>query len=403
VIKARPHVHQDTVLRRIKAQHNRADVRRVRRRPRGAALAVVAGLLLGAAPAQVGAQAAVRATQTTQPETAADARAAARLAADKVNALQPRVERALKAYERAVAQISGSVSRSVVAQQQADETAARALAQRREVDNQVRALYMSGGSMALVASVLSASTATDALRRVAYVQRLVDTTSVLAADSTATADTDAARAIALEAAADDEVVTAADVTRRYDQLADAMAEAGASLAQLSDHARSLGAAERAAARLRAYADAANASASARVATAQAGPIPADFKRLYISSAKTCHGLSWTVLAAIGQVESGHGRNASTSYAGAQGPMQFMPATFAAYAVDGDRDGDKDIMDPADSIFTAAHYLCANGAGHGAEGLHNAIWHYNHAEWYVALVLKIAGQLADQEAGATHGH
>jgi len=374
----------------------------VRRRSRGAALAVAAGLLFSAVPAQVGAHAAVRASDTTTPETAADARAAARRAADKVNALQPRVERALKAYERAVAQISGSVSRSVLAQQQADETAARALAQRREVDNQVRALYMSGGSMALVASVLSASTATDALRRVAYVQRLVDTTSVLAVGSTATADSDAARAVALGVAADNQVVTAAEVTRRYDQLSDAMAEAGASLAQLSDHARSLGAAERAAARLRAYAAAAAASASARVSTATAAAIPADFRRLYIASAKTCHGLSWTVLAAIGQVESGHGRNPSTSYAGAQGPMQFLPATFAAYAVDGDRDGDRDIMDPADSIFTAAHYLCANGAGQGAAGLHNAIWHYNHAEWYVALVLKIAGQLADKEPSTTHG-
>ena len=375
------------------------------RRSRGAALAVVAGLLLSAAPAQVGAQAAIRSAQATQTESAADARAAARRAADKVKALQPRVERALRAYERAVAQISGSVSRSVAAQQQADDTAARAREQRREVDNQVRALYMSGGSMALVASVLTASTATDALRRVAYVQRLVDTTSAVAADSTATADTDAARAIALQTAADNKVVTAADVTRRYDQLTDAMNEAGAALAQLSDHARSLGAAERAAARLRAYSDAANASATARVATAHAAPIPADFRRLYIGAAKTCHGLSWTVLAAIGQIESGHGRNASTSYAGAQGPMQFMPATFAAYAVDGDGDGDRDIMDPADSIFTAAHYLCANGAGHGAEGLHNAIWHYNHAEWYVALVLKIAGELADQQTATatTHGH
>lgn len=374
----------------------------MRRRPRGAALAIVVGLLLSAAPAQVvGAQVA-RATATTHPESAADAQAAAQQAADNVAALQPRVERALKAYERAVAQISGSVSRSVAAQQQADATAARALADRREVDNQVRALYMSGGSMGLVASVLTAPTATDALRRVAYVQRLVASTSVLAVDSTATADSDAARAIALEAAADHEVVTAADVTRRYDQLTDALAEAGASLAQLSDHARTLAAAERAAAQLAAYSFSADASATARVATARVAPIPADFRLLYTGAAKTCHGLSWTVLAAIGQVESGHGRNASTSYAGAQGPMQFLPSTFAAYAVDGDGDGDRDILDPADAIFSAAHYLCANGAGHGAEGLHNAIWHYNHAEWYVALVLKLAGQLAAQQSPTTHG-
>ena len=66
-----------------------------------------------------------------------------------------------------------------------------------------------------------------------------------------------------------------------------------------------------------------------------------------------------MLAAIGQVESGHGRNTSTSSAGAMGPMQFEPATFAAYAVDGDHDGVKSIMDPADAIYTAAHYLCAN--------------------------------------------
>ena len=74
-------------------------------------------------------------------------------------------------------------------------------------------------------------------------------------------------------------------------------------------------------------------------------------------------------------------------------MQFMPATFAAYGVDGDRDGFADIHNPVDAIFSAAHYLCANGGGRGPASLARAIWHYNHADWYVALVLKIAGQLA----------
>jgi peptidoglycan hydrolase CwlO-like protein len=388
--------------RTIKATPRRADVRTVRRRPRGAALAVVAGLLLTLVPAQVGGAQLAGATQAGQPESSADARAAAQRAADKVDALQPRVKRALRAYERALAQISGSVSRSVAADQQADETAARALAQRRVVDNQVRALYMSGGSVALFASVLSAPTATDALRRAAYVQRLVETTSILADDSATTAQGDASRATQLEAAADHQVVTAADVTRRFDQLSDVLAEAAASLAQLSDHARTLAVAEQAAARLQALSASASASEADRVATAHAAPVPADFRKLYVGSAKTCPGLSWTVLAAIGQVESGHGRNPSTSYAGAQGPMQFLPTTFAAYAVDGDRDGDVDIMDPADAIFSAAHYLCANGAGHGADGLQNAIWHYNHAQWYVDLVLKLASQLAGQQPATTLG-
>jgi membrane-bound lytic murein transglycosylase B len=371
-----------------------------------AALALAAGLLLTAAPAQLGgaqlALATATTTATTQPESAADAHAAAQRAAETVDALEPRVKRALHAYEQALAQISGSVSRSVSADQQADAAAARADAERRVVGNQVRALYISGGSMALFASVLTAPSATDALRRIAYVQRLVETTTILADDSAAAAEGDAGRATQLEAAADHQVVNAADVTRRYDQLTDALAEAGASLTKLSEHARTLAVAEQAAARLQALAASAGASAADRVATAHAGPIPADFRTLYVASAKTCPGLSWTVLAAIGQVESGHGRNAATSYAGAQGPMQFLPSTFAAYAVDGDHDGAADIMDPADAIFTAAHYLCANGGGHGADGLHNAIWHYNHAEWYVALVLKLAGELAGQAPATTLG-
>jgi membrane-bound lytic murein transglycosylase B len=100
-----------------------------------------------------------------------------------------------------------------------------------------------------------------------------------------------------------------------------------------------------------------------------------------------------VLAAIGQVESGHGRDASTSYAGAMGPMQFLPSTFVTYAVDGDHDGNADIMSAPDAIYTAANYLCANGAAGGTDALYRAIWHYNHADWYVQMVLTLAQQYA----------
>jgi hypothetical protein len=122
-------------------------------------------------------------------------------------------------------------------------------------------------------------------------------------------------------------------------------------------------------------------------------IPGHLLPIYRSAASTCDGMEWTVLAAIHKIETGFGRGRATSSAGAQGPMQFMPATFAAYGVDGDRDGSADINNPADAIFSAAHYLCANGGGRGPGPLARAIWHYNHADWYVALVLKIAGQLA----------
>lgn len=119
----------------------------------------------------------------------------------------------------------------------------------------------------------------------------------------------------------------------------------------------------------------------------------EYFRLYHSAALTCAGLSWTVLAAIGQVETGHGRNMSTSSAGARGPMQFMPQTFAAYGVDGDRDGRIDIYNPADAIFSAAHYLCANRGGTGPAGLRQAVWRYNHADWYVDMVLALAVRYA----------
>ena len=121
--------------------------------------------------------------------------------------------------------------------------------------------------------------------------------------------------------------------------------------------------------------------------------PASYLDLYKASATHCPGLSWTVLAAIGQVESGHGRNNGPSSAGALGPMQFMPATWKSYGVDGDGDGKSDIWSPYDAVPTAAKYLCANGAGQGGEKLRKSIWFYNHSWDYVNKVMGIADAYA----------
>ncbi|MEV5557308.1 lytic murein transglycosylase [Nonomuraea wenchangensis] len=117
--------------------------------------------------------------------------------------------------------------------------------------------------------------------------------------------------------------------------------------------------------------------------------PGTYLELYRLAAARCPGLSWTVLAAIGQVESGHGRNNGPSSAGALGPMQFMPATWKHYGVDGDGDGKADIWSPYDAVPSAAGYLCANGAGKGGEKLRKAIWFYNHSWDYVNKVMGIA--------------
>ena len=95
-----------------------------------------------------------------------------------------------------------------------------------------------------------------------------------------------------------------------------------------------------------------------------------------------------VLAAINQIETNFGElNLVTSYAGAIGWMQFMPATWAAYGVDADGNGDADPYDPDDAIFSAANYLSASGMPEDTPG---AIFAYNHADWYVAEVLANAG-------------
>lgn len=117
-------------------------------------------------------------------------------------------------------------------------------------------------------------------------------------------------------------------------------------------------------------------------------IPADLLPIYQRAAATCDGLDWTALAAIHKVETNFGRGPATSSKGAQGPMQFMPTTWNAYAADGDGDGLATINDVDDAIYSAAKLLCANGAGDPAR-LSDAIWSYNHSDAYVAEVLDLA--------------
>jgi hypothetical protein len=114
-----------------------------------------------------------------------------------------------------------------------------------------------------------------------------------------------------------------------------------------------------------------------------------------SAAKYCPQMSWTVLAAIGQIESADGQNMGPSSAGALGPMQFMPATWAAWGIRGfGPPGQPDIMNPFDAVPSAARMLCADGASSGTQaGLRQAIFAYNHATWYVNEVLALAGRYA----------
>ena len=123
-------------------------------------------------------------------------------------------------------------------------------------------------------------------------------------------------------------------------------------------------------------------------------VPANYLMLYkASAAMYCPGMSWTVLAAIGEIESGNGANNGPSSAGALGPMQFLPATWAQWGITGfGQTGPPDIMNPLDAVPSAARMLCADGAGHPAT-LRGAIFAYNHANWYVDEVLALATEYA----------
>jgi hypothetical protein len=131
-------------------------------------------------------------------------------------------------------------------------------------------------------------------------------------------------------------------------------------------------------------------------------IPAGYLTLYRRAALRCPGLSWAVLAAIGKVESDHGRarlpgvRSGWNHAGAAGPMQFgigvgrAGNAWARFGRDYDRDGRRSVYDPGDAIPAAAEYLCAAGAP-GRMG--RAIYAYNHSPTYVADVRRLARRYA----------
>jgi hypothetical protein len=92
------------------------------------------------------------------------------------------------------------------------------------------------------------------------------------------------------------------------------------------------------------------------------------------------GPRWQVLAAVNLVESAFGRVVNRSSAGAQGPMQFLPATWRAYGLGGD------VHAPRDAILGAANYLHRSGAPADERG---ALHAYNPSNLYVDAVLAYA--------------
>jgi hypothetical protein len=122
------------------------------------------------------------------------------------------------------------------------------------------------------------------------------------------------------------------------------------------------------------------------------PAPIDDLVSYYKEAETEFGVSWYYLAAIHLVETRMGRIRGLSSAGAQGPMQFMPATWAMY-------GKGDINNDHDAILGAARYLKAAGA---PANMQKALYAYNHSQAYVNALILYA-EVMKTDAAAYRGY
>ena len=147
----------------------------------------------------------------------------------------------------------------------------------------------------------------------------------------------------------------------------------------------------------------------------------------MAGAKPSCGIDWSLLAGIGRVESNHGRyggavlgpdgtasprilgpaldggqfayigdsdggrwDGDTRYDRAMGPMQFIPTTWRAYAIDADGNGTPDPFNINDAALAAANYLCTAGGDLRTDaGQRRAVFAYNHSDSYVAQVLALA--------------
>ncbi|WP_416968218.1 NlpC/P60 family protein [Streptomyces sp. 4F14] len=137
-------------------------------------------------------------------------------------------------------------------------------------------------------------------------------------------------------------------------------------------------------------------------------IPPAYLTLYIQASATCPGLPWTLLAAIGKTESDHGRSTlpgvhtGANYAGAQGPLQFLPATFrsvtARHRLPEGGSTPPSPYDAHDAVHAAAAYLCDSGARGGTD-IPGAVRTYNHSDTYVSQVL---AQAQSYTAGTEFG-
>ncbi|WP_414153639.1 transglycosylase SLT domain-containing protein [Prochlorococcus sp. MIT 1341] len=117
------------------------------------------------------------------------------------------------------------------------------------------------------------------------------------------------------------------------------------------------------------------------------PEPPEKLLTYYKKAERETGIDWEVLAAVNLVETGMGRIDGVSIANAQGPMQFLPSTWAEKGIG----NNGDIRNPHDAIQAAARYLVRRG---GLSDISKGLWGYNNSSYYGKAVLAYSKLMKD---------
>ena len=122
------------------------------------------------------------------------------------------------------------------------------------------------------------------------------------------------------------------------------------------------------------------------------PEPAEQLIAHYRKAEAATGIAWEVLAAVNLVETGMGRIDGVSVANAQGPMQFLPTTWAEAGI-----GEGNIRDPHDAIQAAARYLVRRG---GLKDIRRGLWGYNNSDYYGKAVMLYASLIKEDPRAYT---
>jgi hypothetical protein len=213
-------------------------------------------------------------TPSASADTSDEARAKVQAVLDRVHAIQERVERAERVYDQSLAAVAAGVNLAVVTERESEEVAARAAATATALNQRVRGLYMSGGPLALYATLLTSGSPNDFQDRAAMVSHVVSSQQLVVDANDAVVAQAEQTAVMADRAAKRQIATERDVARAAVRVETLLEEQQTLLAEAQAHARHVADVEAARAAAAAGAAAVTSSTTTRLLTLHVVPPPA---------------------------------------------------------------------------------------------------------------------------------